>query len=562
MSTIPGIVEHRARTDPDGRAYVFLDDHGEESATVTYAALQQRSVRVAAELRRHCRPGDRALLVFGQSPHFVSGYLACLYSGVLAVPVAPARRGGPSDVLDAIVTDCAPTVVLTESGIGGIAGSVERTTGSLPRIVVDELTPAAVPDPGAPLDVVSNDVAFLQYTSGSTSDPKGVMVTHGNLMANQEMIRHAFGHDQHSTVVGWAPFFHDQGLIGNLMQPLYVGATAVMMSPGAFIRRPLLWLRTIDRYRAHTSGGPNFAYDACVARAATADLTGLDLSSWTVAFNGAEPIRPDTLDRFAETFAPYGFRGTAHFPCYGLAEATLLVSASRAGRGPKAITVDPDRLRDRNVVGSTASDAVGLVGSGTLTDGTGVVIVDPDSGRRCRDGDVGEIWVSGPQVAQGYWRNQAATAHDFGNTLDDGSDVRYLRTGDLGALVGDELYVVGRVTDMVIIRGKNHHPHDIEDTAQRAHRSIRPGGCAAFSVAGATGETLVVVAEIAAEIPEPDPDAVAEAIRGAVTTRHQVSARHVVITIAGTLEKTTSGKIRRSAARARYLGHGFPAVTR
>ncbi|NIJ11887.1 acyl-CoA synthetase (AMP-forming)/AMP-acid ligase II [Saccharomonospora amisosensis] len=552
---LPEVLSERAAAEPARRAYVFLTEDGAEKDSLTYGQLHARALTVAGVLRSRCRPGERALLVFPPGLDFLAAYFGCLYAGVVAVPVNPPRRGRVRDATFGIVRDCEPVAVLTTAAMA--AGLRPVLDGPLWWLCVDDL-PGAGP-PLEPWPCTAGSPAFLQYTSGSTSAPKGVQVSHGNLAANQEMIRLAFGHDRHSTVVGWAPLFHDQGLIGNVLQPLYVGATSILMSPMAFIRRPLLWLSTISRYRAHTSGGPNFAFEACVEHAARANSAGeLDLSSWAVAFNGAEPIRPDTLRRFAETFAPFGFSSSAWYPCYGLAEATLIVTGSRPGRGARTLDVNTEALGHQRY----APGGRRLAGSGFAVPGEQVRIVDPDTRVPCGDGHVGEIWVHGPNVAKGYWRRPEATAATFHAECAGEPGRTYLRTGDLGMIVDGELYVVGRRKDLVIIRGRNYYPQDIELTAESAHPSLRPGGCAAFSVPRDGEERLVVVQEIRREYRRnADPAEVAAAVRAAVAREHDVSLAELVLTLPGRLRKTSSGKIMRADARERFLASGFEAWT-
>lgn len=552
---LPEVLAERAAAEPATRAYVFLSEDGAEKDSLTYGQLHARALAVAGVLRSRCRPGERALLVFPAGLDFLAAYFGCLYAGVIAVPVNPPRRGRVQDATLGIVRDCEPSVVLTTAATASGLRSV--LDGPLWWLPVDEL-----PDAGSaaePWPCTAESLAFLQYTSGSTSAPKGVEVSHGNLAANQEMIRLAFGHDRASTVVGWAPLFHDQGLIGNVLQPLYVGATSILMSPMAFIRRPLLWLSAISRYRAHTSGGPNFAFDACAEHAArTSPMGELDLSSWAVAFNGAEPIRPGTLRRFTETFAPFGFRARAWYPCYGLAEATLIVTGSRPGRGARTLDVDTVALGHRRFVPGDRP----LAGSGSAVPGERVRIVDPGTRMPCEDGHVGEIWVRGPNVARGYWRRPEATAATFHAECTDEPGRRYLRTGDLGMVVDGELYVVGRHKDLVIIRGRNHYPQDIELTAASAHPALRPGGGAAFSVPRGGEERLVVVQEIRREYRrDADPAEVAGAVRAAVAREHDVSLAELVLTLPGRLRKTSSGKIMRADARRRFLTSGFDVWT-
>lgn len=558
--TLPAILASRAAGEPAKRAYVFLTEHEEEKDVLTYGELHSRALAVANQLRQRCQPGDRALLLFPPGLDFIVAYFGCLYAQVIAVPVNPPRRNRVQNATRSIVADCEPVAVLTVSAmIADIRATVEDIGGALRWYAVDEVAGAANagfdPAPCSP-----DSIAFLQYTSGSTAHPKGVMVSHRNLSVNQEMIRRAFGHDQHSTVVGWAPLFHDQGLIGNVLQPLYLGATSILMSPMAFIRWPFLWLSAISRYRAHTSGGPNFAFDACVARAAKGQLPDLDLRCWKVAFNGAEPIRHETLRRFSETFAPVGFTTAALYPCYGLAEATLLVTGSGKGRGPRTIAADVEALAHRRYASAPAGRGRTLAGSGLVLPDEVVRIVDPDTGRPCPANEVGEVWVSGEHVAQGYWRRPEATAEVFRAHCDGETGRTYLRTGDLGVLVDGELYIVGRLKDVMIIRGRNYYPQDIERTVGSAHPALKPAGCAAFAVPGADGERLVVVQEVRGEQRRTaDAMDVTASIRAAVMREHEISVSDLVLTLPGRLEKTSSGKIMRAAARERYLGAGFDA---
>ncbi len=548
------ILANRAAVNGSDRAYAFLDAHGEEVAELTYAQLHSKALSVAEHLGRHLAPGDRALLVFPPGLDFIGAFFGCLYAGVIAVPINPPRKNRVQEASRTIVADCEPAAVLTVS-------EIDETTmlllgcASIPTLTVDQIGNAApMFEPRMPS---REEIAFLQYTSGSTSAPKGVMVTHGNLVANQEMIAHAFGHDANSTVVAWAPHFHDQGLIGNILQPLYLGSTSILMAPLTFIRRPLLWLEAITRYRAHTSGGPNFAFEACLTHAAYGRVPDLDLSSWRVAFNGAEPIHYETLRKFADVFAPYGFDASALYPCYGLAEATLLVTGSQKGRGPRTLVADVDALRDNRLVASTTGQT--LTGSGVVVPSQDVAIVDPVTSQRCTDGTLGEVWVSGSHVAQGYWRNPAATEEVFGAEL---GSRRYLRTGDIGQLVDGELYVAGRLKDLIIIRGRNYYPQDIERTATSANPVLRMAACAALAVPGAVGERLVVVHEVRGNDPtETLVGQIDGAIRAAIMGEHEVSVAEVVLTVPGQLQRTSSGKIMRSAARTQYLNKGFDRWT-
>lgn len=548
---LPDVLRRRAADQPDRQAYVFLDEHGAERSRLTYGELHARALGVASRLAEDCRPGDRALLVFPQGLEFIAAYFGCLYAQVIAVPVNSPRRNKVQESTRAVLASCEPAAVLTLGGLEAtLRPALEPVCGPLRWLAVDEIPedPGFEPRPAAP-----DTLAFLQYTSGSTAEPKGVMVSHGNLAANQAMMTRAFGHDQDSTVVGWAPFYHDQGLIGNVLNPLYVGSACVLMSPMAFLRRPLLWLSAISRYRAHTSGGPNFAFDACVARAARGEVPELDLASWRVAFNGAEPVRPDTLRRFTETFAPFGFAPEAFFPCYGLAEATLFVTGGPRGRGPRVVTADVDELSRGRLVEAQTGRA--LAGSGVVQPDEDVRIVDPETRRPCGPDEVGEVWIAGEHVTQGYWKRQETTAEVFHAEL---GGRHYLRTGDLGVLADGELYIVGRRKDLVIIRGRNYYPQDLEHTVQAAHPALEPGGTAAFSVPDAGGEKLVVVQEIKRERRSTaDRAEIVGSVRAAVTREHELSLGDLVLTSRGRIPKTSSGKVMRAAARNRYLAGEF-----
>lgn len=566
MSSPRDVLRARAHSTPDHRAYVFLDDDGAETATLSYGELLTRARAVAVAVSTHARPGDRALLLFAPGLDFLIAFFACLERGVIAVPVVPPRQGRVQDVTRRIIDDADPAVVLTDRPTVSDAGASVAT--DRPWLVIgtdDEPAGEEIDDDlfdQRPAD--SSAPAFLQYTSGSTSAPKGVIVTHGNLAADEDMMARAFGHDEHSTLVGWTPLFHDQGLICNALQPLHLGTPAILMAPRTFIRRPLIWPETITRYRASTSGGPDFAFAACIAAAEHLGLPdGLDLSCWTVAYDGAEPIRASTMRRFVEVFAPAGLAPEALYPCYGLAEGTLMVTGSRLGRGPRFLDVDADVLGLGRLVPAPSGARVRtLVGSGEATPDSEVRIIDPDTGQRCGPGEIGEIQVAGAHVTAGYWRRPEATTATFPIDTD---GQRWLRTGDLGALLERELFVVGRRSDVIIVRGRNHHPSDIEAIVTRAHPAVGvagPATVAAFGLPDAEGggERVVVVAELRPNN-EPTTEASIEtAIRSAVLREHDIALAGVVLTRRGALPRTSSGKVQRRSARAIYLEGGFPAA--
>jgi len=562
------LARERAAERGDHPAYTYLHDGEEESARLTFAELDLRSRAVAVRLRRVAACGDRVLLLFPPGLEFVVGFLGCHYGGVVPVPTYPPRFNRPQPRLAAIAGDASPTAVLTVPSFAAKAEELCRFTPGLhpiPWLTVEgleepedaELAAAWKPPPVDP-----ERLALLQYTSGSTSAPKGVAVTHANLLHNQGAIQAAFGTRRESVIMTWLPVYHDMGLIGGVLQPLYAGARCVMASPLSFLQRPARWLEVVSRYRATVSGGPNFAYELCLEKVGEEQRAALDLASWEVAFNGSEPVRAETLDRFAEVFGDCGFRRRSFYPCYGLAESTLFVSGGDPGAGPRTARVDPAALERNEVV--IAGSAVGdgprgegssrpLVGCGRPRGGQRLVIVEPESGRRCPPGRVGEIWISGPSVARGYWNQPEATASGFGARLaGEPSAGPFLRTGDLGFLDGDELYVTGRLKDLIILRGQNLYPQDLELTAERAHPALRPGCGAAFSVEVGSEERLVLAHELHRRH-DADLETVAGAVRRAVAEEHEANVYDVVLLRIGTLPKTSSGKVRRQSCRDRYL---------
>jgi amino acid adenylation domain-containing protein len=554
-ATLAGLLAERAVRHPDRAACVFLVDGEDKGESLTYSQLHREACRVAALLAEEGLRGERALLLFPPGLAFVAAWFGCLYGGVVAVPVYPPRSNRNVDRLQAITADAdARAVLATGDVMAGLAQYAVAAPGlaTLRWIEVDEAGADSAgwtgPEPGP------GDVAFLQYTSGSTSTPKGVRVTHANLMANERMLRDAFGHQEGLVVAGWLPVYHDMGLIGNLLHPLYMGGTCVLMSPAAFLQRPARWLEAVSQYGAGTSGGPNFAYDLCVERVSAQEKAALDLSAWRAAFCGAEPVRAATLDRFAAAFAECGFRRDAFYPCYGLAEATLFVTGGQPEAGPVVREFRADALeRDRAVPAPCGEEgAARHVGCGFPWREGRVEIVRPGTGRPCTPGEVGEIWASGPHVAAGYWNRPDATAESFGAFLGNG-DGPFLRTGDLGFIDDGELFVTGRAKDLIILRGRNLYPQDIEATAGAAHPALQPGGGAAFSIDEDGEEGLVIVHEVRrTALRSLDTAAVALRVREAVAAAHEAAVHDVVLISPLTLMKTSSGKVQRQATRRAY----------
>jgi acyl-CoA synthetase (AMP-forming)/AMP-acid ligase II len=562
-STFVEVLQGHAANHPARRAYTFLQGDV-ETGVLTYEGLDARARGKAAMLQREGLEGRRVLLLYAPGLQFIEAFLGCLYAGAIAVPAYPPepdllKRSLPR--FRAIIEDAQVDAVLTVASIFALfqAGTGQPAgLGKLMWCTSDQVDESLASDWRFP-DIDGDSLAFLQYTSGSTSAPKGVMVSHRNILNNERVIQEAFGHTSESVIAGWLPFYHDMGLIGNILQPAFLGSSCYLMSPLEFLRRPLSWLRAVSTYRAETSGGPNFAYDLCVRKLESQGGVELDLSSWRVAFNGAEPVRADTLRRFAAAFRPYGFDQRAFYPCYGLAECTLFVTGGKRGDGARIRAFDADALER-----ATAAPPAGgrqqreLVVCGGTFGGHECLIVDAETRVRVPDGQVGEIWVAGPSVVSGYWRRPLDTYETFGAIVK-GRGKAYLRTGDLGFVHGNELFVTGRRKDLIIVRGRNHYPQDIEQTAQTAYPGLRPGGCAAFSVDEGGDERLVVAQEVGASF-DGNAGAAAAAIRRAIAEMHELPTYAVVLLGHGALAKTSSGKIQRRACRASYLDGTLDAV--
>lgn len=548
----------RASLTPDARAYGFLIDGEQEGPWLTYAQLDREARAIAASLQDVAGPGDRALLLYAPGLAFISGFFGCLYAGVVPVPAYPPRRnrhGQGWQALGHIATDCHPRVILVDRYVAPFMSTVGAVPAlaTLPYIVTDQLDPSGASRWRSPR-FDGDALALLQYTSGSTAAPKGVMVTNRNLMHNEQAILTAFEHPLSSgTIVIWLPPYHDMGLIGGIIQTVYRGGMLVLMSPVAFLQKPLNWLRAISRYRAETSGGPNFGYDLCVQRITPEERAGLDLSNWSLAATGSEPVNPRTLEQFTAAFASVGFRREAFYPCYGLAEATLFATGGLKATPPTVHQVKANALEQGQAVPAGAEPgARALVGCGWPWLGQEVRIVDPVLQLPQPDGTVGEIWISGPSVAQGYWNRSTETEDTFHARLADTGAGPYLRTGDLGFVQNGELFVTGRIKDVIIIRGRNYYPQDIEATVQAAHPDLRPNCGAAFEVMRDGQTRLVVVQEIDHRRREIDTARLVGDIRQAVAEQHELQVHEVVFLEYGSIPKTSSGKVRRLSCRSGY----------
>ncbi|MCS6883878.1 MAG: beta-ketoacyl synthase N-terminal-like domain-containing protein [Acidobacteriota bacterium] len=571
-----------ANTQVDKHIYTFLKDGELATEQLDYAGLLTKSCAIAALLQANARRGERALLLYPPGLDFIPAFFGSIFAGILAVPAYPPdplRISRTLPRLQAIAEDAEASLVLTTSPILSLA---EHFTGSVSSAAEKGLDPFSMApklkqmkwlatdklDLRSAIDwkrpqVNPDSIAFLQYTSGSTSTPKGVMVTHANLITNAEYYRYGWGHDSSSVTVTWMPNFHDLGLMDAVVQPAFYGFHSVVMPPTALLKNPLRWLYAISNYRATFSSAPNFAFELCTRKATEQDISKLDLSSWQAALNAAEPVRKETMEKFYQMFRRCGFRWETFSPGYGLAEATLKVSATNRADSPVFCCVDIEALEQNRVVettSNTGSRDYTSCGRPMAEFGTHVLIVDPETLEPCPPDRVGEIWVSGPGVAHGYWNKPEETERTFKAKTSTGEGP-FLRTGDLGFLRNGELYVTGRLKDLIIIDGRNHYPQDIELSAEKAHPAIRPGCSAAFALelpdqSGAYREHLAIVAEVdlqrAGSAPR-DLEAIRKAIQLTIAEQHDLDVLRIDFIKPGTIPKTSSGKIQRRACRQALL---------
>jgi 8-amino-7-oxononanoate synthase len=562
-SNLVDLVQHRAAHQAHDWAFIYLVDGETEEVQLTYQELDRQARAVASRLQEMNLLGQRALLLYPAGLDFIVAFLGCLYAGVVAVPAYPPRRNRSMSRIQAIADDAEARIALTTFAVWERVQGVLDQTPDLSKIewlCTDQL-PAGIERKWQMPDVHGDTLAFLQYTSGSTGVPKGVMLTHANLMHNSASIAYAFEHTRSGNGVFWLPSYHDMGLIGGILQPLYIGQPNVLMSPMAFLQKPYRWLKAISRYRATIGGGPNFAYDLCVRKITPEQRATLDLSSWQLAFNGAEPVRAETLDAFTRTFEPVGFRRTAFYPCYGMAEATLIVSGGFKAALPVVRTFDAEALVSNQVIDALADEegARELVGSGGKLLDQRILIAHPEQLTTMPPDQVGEIWVAGPSVAQGYWKRPEETERTFHAYLKDTGEGPFLRTGDLGFIQDGELFITGRLKDLIIIRGLNHYPQDIEATAEKCHPRIRPANGAAFAAEIDGTDRLILVQEVERG-QQSELDEVIDAVRRSVSADHELNLDAIALVKAGSIPKTSSGKIQRHACRQAFLDGSLETV--
>ncbi|MBH8563711.1 AMP-binding protein [Nostoc sp. CENA67] len=563
-ATLVNLLRYRTLQQPYQIPYTFLVDGETQKVSFTYERLDQKARAIAALLQSMKAFKQRVLLLYPPGLEFIAAFFGSLYAGVTVVPVYPPRGKQRMTRLQVIAKDAEATFALTTSSVITKLGErfkEEPELAALQCIATDEIPHNLADDWFFP-EITNNSLALLQYTSGTTGNPKGVMINHDNLLYNSALIYQAFEHTSNSRGVIWLPPYHDMGLIGGVLQPVYGNCSVTLMSPESFLQKPFRWLKAISNYQATTSGGPNFAYDLCIDKITPEQRQQLDLSSWELAFNGAEPVRAETIEKFSETFADCGFKRSAFYPCYGMAETTLIVSGGLKKEPPVIRFVQEQALKQNLIVTTTSKeDSKAIVGVGHRSLDQKIVIVHPELLTECLDGEIGEIWVTGPSVAVGYWEKLEETQQIFNAQLRDTKEGSFLRTGDLGFLLDGELFVTGRIKDMMIIRGQNHYPQDIELTVENSHPALRTNCGAAFSVEIEGVEQLVIVQEVERTyLRQLDVDEVVKSIRQAVSEQHQLQVYAIALLKTASIPKTSSGKIQRHACRVGFLNGSLDVV--
>ncbi|OKH52804.1 AMP-dependent synthetase [Calothrix sp. HK-06] len=591
FSTLIELLRYRSVQQPNKKAYTFLEDGHIEANHLTYQQLDQEAKAIAAQLQKLLSCGERVLLIYPQGLEVIAAFYGCLYAEVIAIPVPPpdpARLKKTLPRLQAVIQDTQASLIATTSqikfGVEPLFSQIAEFQ-SLKWLATDTI-PVELAQEWKEPEVNSNTLAYLQYTSGSTSAPKGVMISHGNLMYTCASSNEGVQFTPESNITTWLPYFHDYGLVAGLIQPLYADIPCFLMSPLAFIKRPERWLQAISRYRSTYSAGANFAYEYCVRKITAEQREALDLSSWCVATIGAEPISQETVENFTNTFRQCGFQKSAFDPGYGLAEATLTVScALKVKDEPIFRSFVAADLEQNLVVEACRQESKArikkLAGCGQPIPGTKVIIVNPEKLTQCLPNEVGEIWVSGPHVALGYWNNPEATKQTFHAYLTDTNEGPFLRTGDLGFLKDGELFITGRLKDLIIVGGANHYPQDIELTVEKCHPSIQlPNSSATFSIDLDGREKLVVVVEVESGSKEEQRDEIEDflmersqkspnvlnveevikTITQAILQHHELRVYAVVLVESGSIPKTDSGKIQRSACRKSFLKNSLTVV--
>ncbi|MEM1255605.1 MAG: AMP-binding protein [Cyanobacteria bacterium P01_H01_bin.21] len=563
FSTLVELLRYRAQEQPFRSAFIYLKDGEVEEECWTYETLDTKARAIAAHLQSLQITNSRAILLYPPGLDFIAAFFGCLYAGVVAVPAYPPRRNQHLGRLQSIFSDAQSKIALTHSSVlSNIQGRLSESPGlsNLNWVATNTLSDQLA-DYWKTISLSSSSIAFLQYTSGSTGNPKGVMVSHDNLLHNSSCIQKAFKLSAKSVSVTWLPSFHDMGLIDGILQPIYTGFPCYMMAPIAFVQKPIRWLNAVSKYRANHSGGPNFAFELCIQKTTPEQRADLDLSPWQFAYCGAEPIRPETLETFIDTFVPYGFQHKAFYPCYGMAEATLMVTGGDVSKGPVVRAFEASALQQNRAVKTdeNGQNVKYVVSCGYPVSDTQIIIVHPELRVPCAKDEIGEIWIASPSIAQGYWQKIQQTDETFQACLASGEG-DFLRTGDLGFIQDDQLFVTGRLKDLVIIRGRNYYPQDLELSAEQSHSITNAGGCAAFSMEVDGEEQLVVVQEVKRHYQASELDDAIASIRGRLVSEHDIYPYGIVLIRTHSIPKTSSGKIQRQACKAALLENHLKVI--
>lgn len=566
MLNLISILNQRASQTPNQLAYIFLKNRENQEQNITYQQLSQNSKNIAIKLQSLIPKGSRALLLYPQGLEFINAFLGCLYAGIIAVPAYPPKRNQKMSRLAAIIKDAQPQIILTTSSM--LESIKEKLTDIVDSSALQWLATDSLNNDEEELSYIfpnisSDSLAFLQYTSGSTGTPKGVMISHGNIVHNSASIQKAFELTEKSVSVTWLPSFHDMGLIDGIIQPLYTGFLGVILPPESFLQRPIFWLQAITKYRATHSGGPNLGYELCVEKIAPEQQKNLDLSSWVSAYSGSEPIRRRTIENFITKFQSSGFQSQYFYPCYGMAEATLMITGGNIEDEPVYLNVQSELLENKIVLKADVErdNYQQMVGCGHTWLDTEIRIVDPETCTQCADNQVGEIWVSGSSIAQGYWHQPEKTTETFQAKLVDVGERNFLRTGDLGFIQNGELFITGRIKDVIIIWGRNHYPQDIEYSVQQSHKALSLDCGAAFTVEVNNQEKLVIVQEVERTyLRKLAVDEIVSAIRETVALNHGLQVYAILLIKPASIPKTSSGKIQRHACRQGFLKETLAVV--
>ncbi|MGY6530407.1 MAG: alpha/beta fold hydrolase [Cyanobacterium sp.] len=566
-SSFVSLLQERAISHPDQIIFTFLGDGENESDYLTYHQLDQQARAIAHKLQSRKAKGERALLLYQPGLEFVTAFLGCLYAGVIATPAYPPRANRSYTRLSAIIKDAGALFALTTQSLKEKIEQKLTKNNDITCLTTDDISPSIAQD-WQTEQIKSEETAFLQYTSGSTGTPKGVIVSHGNLIHNSQLIKDYFHNDEHCIGSFWLPPYHDMGLIGGILQPIYSRFHTIMLPPVTFLQRPIRWLRAISKYKVTTAGGPNFAYEMCVNSISEKQKEDLDLSHWQLAFSGAEPVRAETITKFSRYFADCGFKEKSFYPCYGMAETTLIVSGGNPDNSPTIKNISATKLQENEIIFNPedTADIQKVVSSGHISSQLEVQIVNPDTLVECPNNKVGEIWVKGESVAQGYWLKKELTKKTFQASTANGKKKGFLRTGDLGFVNDGELFVTGRLKDLIIIRGRNHYPQDIEESVGNIHEAINSESGASFAIEKDNDEHLIVIFEVKRtflqKLKQDDnlQREIFDAVRKVIAENHELQVYSIVLIRTGSIPKTSSGKIARYACRKEFLEGNLPIV--